>query len=337
MKIAIIGTGIQALKRIAAIQHVGEDEIVFIASSSKERAKLIANKYNIPFYGSEQDLQNKNDIEAVVVCGTTDKHFQSCLDAIAKGRQILCEKPLTKTVLEAKELLMRANEKNILLKCGFNHRHYPGIVLAKSLVKSLQFGKILSIRCSYGICGRENFKDEWRSNPEKTIGGQLIEQGVHAIDLFHFFGLDIESVYCVATNLYFDTDPIEDNAFFIGKCANKIVCTLNTSFTEWVNNFEFHINLENGYIKVLGLGPSYGGHSIEYSKKDFKAPFSKSVVTYNPIDVSFINEWLEFKREIFNIKSLDTLVNDESPVNAIKIVEISYKSSNLNQSVMVCG
>ena len=335
MNIAIIGTGVQALKRIRSIQQVGEDEIVFIASSDKERARHLAQKNSIETHGTEKDLLSRQDVDAIVVCGTTDMHFQSCLEEINLGRHILCEKPLTRTVAEAKELIKKANEKGVLLKCGFNHRHYPGIIQAKRLVDELGLGKILSIRCNYGICGREQFEKEWRANPKKTMGGQLIEQGVHAIDLFHFFGLDIESVYCVTENLYFNTPPIEDNAFFIGKCASKIICTLNTSFTEWINNFEFHINLEDGYIKVLGLGPSYGGHSVEYLKKDFKAPFKKSIITYNPTDISFTNEWVEFKHEILALKNKAQVFNDEAPINAMEIVKSAYRSSQLNESVII--
>lgn len=333
MKIAIIGTGVQAIKRILAIKQADKDEIVFIASSSRDRARLIAQKYNIASFGIEKDLLIRQDIDAIVVCSTTDNHYQTCLQGINHGWHILCEKPLTKTVSEAKELIKKADEKGVLLKCGFNHRHYPGIIKAKSIVDKLELGKILSIRCNYGICGREKFQDEWRADPKKTMGGQLIEQGVHAIDLFHFFGAEIESVYCVTENLYFNTSPIEDNAFFIGKCVDKIICTLNTSFTEWINNFEFHINLEGGYIKVSGLGPSYGGHSIEYLKKDFKAPFSKSVITYNPTDLSFTNEWLEFKHEIYAIERMVHVSNDQASVRSMEIVEKAYKSSKINESV----
>jgi predicted dehydrogenase len=336
MKIAIIGTGVQALKRIEAIRQVGEDSIVFIASSNPERASLIAQKYNIPAHGSELDLLKRSDVEVVVVCGTTDKHFQSCIDGINHGRHILCEKPLTKTVLDAKDLILKANNKRVLLKCGFNHRHYPGIIFAKNLVDEFQYGKILSIRCNYGICGRENFHEEWRASPEKTMGGQLIEQGVHAIDLFLFFGLKIESLYCISSNLYFNTSPIEDNAFLIGKCKKNMIFSLNTSFTEWENNFEFHVNLEGGYVKVMGLGPSYGGHSVEYLKRDFRAPFNKNVITYNPTDLSFFNEWIEFKKEIIDIQNSTCVLNDDAPIKAMEVVENAYKSSKKSQSIKIC-
>lgn len=336
MKIAIIGTGVQALKRLGVIKQFAEDEIVFIASSDPKRASLIAKKHNIASYGSQLDLLNRKDIEAIVVCGTTDKHFQSCLDGINLGMHILCEKPLTKTVTEAKDLLIKANKKKVLLKCGFNHRHYPGISVAKGFVDGLKFGKILSIRCNYGICGREHFNHEWRANPGNTMGGQLVEQGLHAVDLFHFFGLEFESVFCVASNLFYKTNPIEDNAVLIGRCKNNIICSLNTSFTEWINNFDFHINFESGYVKVTGLGPSYGGHSVEYLRRDFRAPFKKSVITYNPTDISFFNEWSEFKKEINDFKNGKRSVNDIAPIKALEVVEKAYKSSALNKSIKLC-
>ena len=42
-------------------------------------------------------------------------------------------------------------------------------------------------RCRYGICGRPGYEKEWRADPKQAAGGQFIEQGTHALDLFRWF------------------------------------------------------------------------------------------------------------------------------------------------------
>lgn len=76
-----------------------------------------------------------------------------------------------------------AAENKVILKCGFNHRHHPAMIKANELIKSGAIGKPITGRALYGICGRENYEKEWRSDVEITAGGQLMEQGIHCIDL----------------------------------------------------------------------------------------------------------------------------------------------------------
>jgi hypothetical protein len=65
-------------------------------------------------------------------------------------------------------------------------------------------------------------------------------------------------------------------------------------------------------------------------------PFNKNVITYNPTDLSFFNEWVEFKKEIIDIQNNICVLNDDAPIKAMEVVEIAYKSSKQSQSLKIC-
>ena len=80
---------------------------------------------------SWKDTISRDDIDAVIVCTPPSSHAAISIAAMQSGKHVLCEKPLSKTYNEAKEMLLVANATGRVLKCGFNHRHHPAIWEAK--------------------------------------------------------------------------------------------------------------------------------------------------------------------------------------------------------------
>ena len=114
----------------------------------------------------------------------------------------------------------------------------------------------------YGHGGGPGYDREWRADPEIAGGGELLDQGVHLIDLARWFCGDFTEVAGhVAT--YYEC-PVEDNGFALLKTADGRVAWLHASCTEWKNLFSFEIFGRVGKLQIDGLGGSYGAERLTF-------------------------------------------------------------------------
>ena len=239
MRVAIIGAGLQCRRRAPVVKEWKGAELAVIDSLHLEHAKDIAGKMGCEASADWKTAVARKDVDAVVVCTPPHVHAEISIAAMRAGKHVLCEKPLTRTVAEAEEMVKVAKETGRVLKCGFNHRHHPAIWEAKKIVDRGGIGKPLFARCRYGICGRPGYEKEWRADPKQAAGGQFIEQGTHAIDLFRWFMGDIVEVACMTGVQYFKEQTLDDNGMAIFRTASGAMASLHASLTQWKNLFSF--------------------------------------------------------------------------------------------------
>ena len=292
--------------------------------------KTLANDLNCKVVDNWKEVINDN-IDAVIICTYPDSHAEISIAAMKNGIHVLCEKPLTRTENECKEMINAAKDNNVILKCGFNHRYHPAISMAKKWQDDGKLGKINFIRCRYGICGREGLEKEWRSNPKIVAGGQLMEQGIHAVDLMRWFVGEPEEVTCLLSTNFWKIDPLEDNAFVTFKTKEGQITNIHSSITQWKNLFSFEIFGNDAYAIVEGLGGGYGIEKAILGKRDFEAPFEQTCVEFRGGDKSWSKEWEEF---IDCIKSKkQPMGNGHDGYESIKLVLSAYRSAKENRTI----
>jgi len=294
MRVAVIGTGLQAERRAPVLTSSRSDSLVFVASGQDGRARAFALKHGCEHWGSWRDAVAREDVDAVVVCTTPETHAEITIAALRAGKHVLCEKPLSRTLAEGEAMLAAAAASGRVLKCGFNHRHHPALTQAKALIDAGELGRLIIGRCRYGICGRPDYKDEWRADASKAAGGQLMELGIHAIDLFRWFFGEMDEVACMTAAQFFPIAPLEDNGMAMLRARSGAMCSLHSSLTQWKNLFSLEIIGEDGYLSVEGLGASYGTQCLAVGKRDYEAPFQHTLTEYRGGDRSWQREWEEF-------------------------------------------
>ena len=244
---------------------------------------------------------------------------------------MLCEKPLTRTEEEAERLVAAAARTGRTLKCGFNHRHHPAVLEAYKLYQSGLIGKPVFARGRYGIGGRTGIETEWRSDPKIVSGGQLMEQGIHLIDIFSWFLGKFSRVTGFTSNTKWPIAPLEDNGFALLQTEGGVVASVHSSLTQWTNLFEFEIYGEKGSLTVHGLGASYGVEKLIVSKHDPQGPFSHETIEYRGGDSSWKSEWEEFTRAI--AENRQPLGNGQDGLTAMRLVNAVYTASKDGRTV----
>jgi predicted dehydrogenase len=143
------------------------------------------------------------------------------------------------------------------VRLGYNHRYHPALLHARGLLDTGVLGPLMFLRGRYGHGGRKGYDREWRANPELSGGGELIDQGVHLIDLAGWFLGDFPTITGHAATFFWDM-KVDDNAFLSLRTAAGQTAWLHVSCTEWKNLFSLEIYGRDAKIAIDGLGGSYG-------------------------------------------------------------------------------
>jgi len=150
VNIGIIGAG-----RIGRIHgrnlkfQVPGAKIIAIADVIIESAKKLADELEIPV--CEEDyrrLLRKDDIQAVIICSSTDTHAQIIIEAAEAGKHIFCEKPIALEMDKIDRALAAVDKAGVKLQVGFNRRFDPSFKKAKELVEAGKIGTPHLLRIS---------------------------------------------------------------------------------------------------------------------------------------------------------------------------------------------
>jgi len=286
LKVGIIGCGLIGNKRAAVIKNDPASVLCAASDVTVINAAVLLQQFGAGAGGRARqdwrDMLNEEKLDAVIVA-TPNKYLKKIsLWALQRGINVLCEKPLGRNPWESERLVKVARENGALLKTGFNHRHHPAIFKAHDLVSKGAIGQLYYARCIYGHGGRPGYEKEWRASKDICGGGELLDQGVHVVDLFRWFLGDFEETVGYTQTCYWPME-VEDNAFAIFRTSGGQTAMMHTSWTQWKNRFTFEIFGEAGYLIVEGLGGSYGVEKLIIGKRPIKkgdsAPISDGRLT----------------------------------------------------------
>lgn len=259
MRIGIIGCGLIGQKRAAAAQG---HEVVIVSDLDRGRAESLADRAGARASTRWQDVIEAN-VDAVIVATAHDSLASLGYAAVEAGKHVLIEKPAARTAEELLPVATAAELTKRIVKVGFNHRFHPSFIKARDLVDQGALGPLYYIRGRYGHGGRPGMEQEWRSIKARSGGGELIDQGVHLIDLSCWFLGDLALAYA-ATPTYFWNVAVDDNCFLALRGKAGEIAWLHATWTEWKNMFSFEITGREGKIVIDGLGGSYGTERITF-------------------------------------------------------------------------
>ena len=296
MKVGIIGCGLIGHKRAESLPP---GYLRAVADISQERAENLAHRYTgVDSYQDWHKVIEREDIDLVVISTTNNWLAPITLEAVNNGKHVLVEKPAAIHYSELDPVIAAAKNNQVFVKVGYNLRYHPAIRKAHSIVTAGLLGPIMYIRGRYGHGGRIGYEKEWRADPSLSGGGELLDQGVHLIDLSRWFLGDLPYVYGRVHN-YFWQMPVEDNGFLNLENKSGQSAWLHVSCTEWKNMFSYEIFCQSGKLQIDGIGGSYGTERITcYRMLPQMGPPETKIWEYPFPDNSWKNEFSDFERSI---------------------------------------
>src|SRR3984957_7197983 len=320
MQVGIVGCGLIGGKRADALAG-SSDRLVATYDLAPERARALATKHGAEACPTLEELVAKSDV--VVVAATNDQLTPLATVAVRAGKHVVVEKPAARTAGELEPLAALAREKGLVIKVGYNHRFHPAAQKARAILDSGECGDVMFLRGRYGHGGRIGYDKEWRADPAKSGGGELIDQGVHLIDLARWFlGAELTEVDG-RVETYFWKMPVDDNAFLTLATAARQVAHLQVSCTEWKNMFSLEIYAQKAKLHWEGLGGSYGPERLyHYVLRPEMGPPDAVIYEYAPADKSWALEWQDFARAVRD--KTRPCGDVEDALQALRIVDRIY-------------
>ncbi|MDQ1571689.1 MAG: hypothetical protein QOF79_2363 [Actinomycetota bacterium] len=208
--VGYVGGGFMAAVHSRA-SRASRARLVGIVSSRPERSQAAAVELGIErSFDSLDELLADDSIDVVHICTPNAQHAEQALAAIAAGKHVVCEKPLTVTVAEAEQLVAAADAAGVTATVPFAYRFHPMVREARARVANGETGRLLGIHGSYlQDWLLQSTDDNWRV--DVGAGGEsraFADIGSHLVDLIEFVTGDrIHRI--AATKRTFFTDRAE--------------------------------------------------------------------------------------------------------------------------------
>ena len=176
--------GIAVRRVIPAMQKSDWIEVTAIASRDRHKAEDVASALGIPkAYDSYEDLLADPEIEAIYNPLPNQLHVPWSIKAAEAGKHVLCEKPLSVTVAEARNLLAVQQRTGVIIAEGFMVRGHPQWLRARELIAA---GAIGDLRSIHGVFSYFNADPANIRNVPEYGGGSLMDIGCYPINTSRF-------------------------------------------------------------------------------------------------------------------------------------------------------
>jgi predicted dehydrogenase len=184
-------------RMVPAFAAASNAHVVAVASRSLDKANEAARKHDIPAaFGSYEELLRSPDIEAVYIPLPNDLHAEWTLEALARGKHVLCDKPAALSFADATRMSRAAQAAALRLMEGFMFRHHPQHARVAEIIASGEIGNVAHFRGTFTYAAEERHRSTYRFNPAQG-GGALFDVGVYPLN---------------AVRLHFGTEPLAVSA-----------------------------------------------------------------------------------------------------------------------------
>lgn len=210
IRLGMVGGGrdafIGAVHRIAARIDDQYELVAGCFSSSAEKSLASAADLGVPrAYASfaemaAREARRKDGIEAVAIVTPNHMHAPVALQFLKRGIHVICDKPLTATLSEAKRLARAAEASGLVFALTHNYTGYPMIRQAREMAAAGELGEIRLVQVEYAQDWLaepvESKQADWRTDPARSgAGGSTGDIGTHAFNLAGFVtGLELEEL-----------------------------------------------------------------------------------------------------------------------------------------------
>ncbi len=257
LKFALIGCGRISVKHseLLGSGKIKDSQLVAVCDIVEDKAKKVAQKYNVPYYTDMDTMLQNEDIDVVSVLTESGNHAKNVINIAKYGKHIVVEKPMALTLDDADAMIHACSENNCKLFIVKQNRfNYPVVELRRA-IESRRFGKLVMGTIRVRWCRTQEYynQDKWRGTWAYD-GGVLSNQASHHIDLLQWMMGDVESVYAKSITALVDIEA-EDTAVAVLKFKNGALGIVEATTATRPIDIEGSLSIlgEKGMVEIGGF------------------------------------------------------------------------------------
>ncbi|WP_147114622.1 Gfo/Idh/MocA family protein [Tateyamaria sp. syn59] len=278
IKLGMVGGGNDAF--IGAVHRIAsriDDRFELVAgalSSTPEKSQASGEALGLPrIYDdfkqmAQREARRKDGIDAVSIVTPNHVHYSAAREFLKRGIHVICDKPLTSTLADAKKLVKAAEDSDALFILTHNYTGYPMVRQAREMIANGDIGAIRVVQVEYPqdwLTVEQDFKQaEWRTDPARSgAGGSTGDIGTHAFNLACFVtGLEVESLAADLT-AFVPGRQVDDNGHvmlrFEGGAKGMLWCSQVAPGNE--NALRIRVYGDKGGLEWAQEDPNYLWHT----------------------------------------------------------------------------
>ena len=214
----------------AVLRDLDIADFAGITDEDADRGKEAAERFGVTFFESADSLYD--EVEAVVVCSENRNHARDVIPALQNGVHVLCEKPISTTVEDARAMIRASEISGRQLRTAFPVRYLPSVVRAREVVRGGSLGRILALNGT----NHGQIPGGWFLDPELAGGGAVMDHTVHLADVLRWMlDVEVKSVYAEVGS-FFGAGETDDAAILTlelegGPFADGTFATIDPSWS----------------------------------------------------------------------------------------------------------
>ncbi len=316
VKIAFIGSGGIMNWHVDRLKGT-QSEIVALADTSKQSIANIKGRQphlkDVPEFEDWEEMLKEVELDAIEIGSPHTVHYEQICAALDKGLHVLCEKPMTCSSADARDVIARAKKAKKIVSISYQRHYQGGYRYLKEIVDSGKLGKIEYVAAFQAQEWLKATKGTWRQTKKLSGGGQLNDSGSHLMDMLMWTtGLQAEEVSAKMENFGTEVD---------------INAALNVKFTSGAL----------GTVSVIGNAPCwhedftiFGSEGALYNRNgkiSYQQGFNQPIV-----DVVHTRDWMDPDKNFVGaiLGQCENGCPPEIGLRVIEITEAAWRSNEKN-------
>lgn len=221
LRTAVIGTGFMGRVHLEALRRVENVDVVAVVGRQLASAQKLASGFGVEALDDYRKALQDTALDAVHICTPNAGHYEMVKDAFRAGKHVLCEKPLTVSVEEARELVALAQKTGLRNGLCHNLRYYPMVQQIRRMREAGELGEVLVAQGTYSQDWML-YPTDWNWRVDAKASGPsrvMADIGSHWFDMIeHLTGLRVQSL-CADLQIFCPTrkKPKRSVETFTGK------------------------------------------------------------------------------------------------------------------------
>lgn len=329
VRVGVVGLGwVSQVLHLPILSNFEDVQLAAVCDKDKARAKMIAEKFKVErYYTDYQQMIEKEDLQAVDICTTTDAHRPIAIAALEAGKDVFVEKPIARRHSEAVEIADAAKQHKRKLMVGMNHRFRPDTMILKSFIQKNELGKVFYAKTGWFKKLSDN--QPWITQKDKAGGGVFLDLGIVMLDLVLWM-MNFPPVHRVSAKLYqHKTKSVEDSCVCFIETKNGLTIMLEVSWSlQAVQDYyycDFFGSEGSAMINPLRIHKQLHGNLVNVTPAKIETPQNLHKKSYEH----------ELKHFVGAVRGLHPLISTgDEAVARMNIVEAIYESTRKGKEIL---